>query len=149
MGCSPRTDSHRRLDPHGARLVNDRMGLSDNLHDFVPAALCWFANVSEIHKTPGQAATTETRNDPRRTNRRPGRVHRMTHPAGLEYLLNLGDFPRYRDVSGPDLEKMVCQLDSARHGEVGSYRNEAEVHIAHGRSRELRVIRGAHLVSGL
>ena len=40
MPCLPSANSHGRLNPHNAALVDNGVRLSDNSHDIVPATLC-------------------------------------------------------------------------------------------------------------
>jgi hypothetical protein len=49
---SPRTDPHGALYPHGARLVDERVGLADDAEDVVPAAL-FFPRGVQVSLTPG------------------------------------------------------------------------------------------------
>jgi hypothetical protein len=40
--CSPGAGAHRGLDPDGAGPVHNRMRLTNDFHDIVPAALCLY-----------------------------------------------------------------------------------------------------------
>lgn len=88
--------------------MDDRVGLPDDFHHFVPAALYFFHGLDYARAL--EARTVMINPNMRLTYGGASRMHRVRQPAGLEQLLHLGDFLRHRGGAGADLVEWHCQL---------------------------------------